>query len=70
MTERSQGLQRLPMRERAERAMREAYADVIADHRRSGLPLVVLRDGRVVHLQPSPLPVEQWQEVPPPGDGV
>ena len=56
-------LLKLPLLVRAEMAMREAYFKVVEDCRQSGLPLVYWRDGRVVHLQPSPLPVEQWLEI-------
>jgi hypothetical protein len=58
-----QELLSLPLTVRAEMAMKEAVQGVIEDHRRSGLPFVSWRDGRVVHLKPSPLPVEQWEEI-------
>jgi hypothetical protein len=35
------------------RAMEEAVAGVIAEHKRLGLPLVVWRDGKVVHISPE-----------------
>jgi len=33
---------------RAERALKEAVAEVIAEHRRNGIPIVIWRDGKVV----------------------
>jgi hypothetical protein len=41
------------MREEALRALREAMWDVIQEHRRLGLPLVIWRDGQVVHISPE-----------------
>jgi hypothetical protein len=38
------------LREEALQALREAVADVIAEHKRLGLPLVVWRDGKVAHI--------------------
>jgi len=35
-----------------ERALQEAVADAIEDHRRSGKPIVVARDGKPVNVDP------------------
>ena len=35
---------------RAEEAMRKAVANVIADHKRTGDPIVIWRDGKVVKI--------------------
>ncbi len=43
--------------------MKRAVAGVVEQHRRTGLPLAVLRHGKVVHLKPSARPVEQWEEI-------
>jgi hypothetical protein len=40
---------------RAEMALREAGVAVIADHLRTGHPLVLWLDGKVVHM-----PAEEW----------
>jgi hypothetical protein len=53
----------LPLLARAEMAMREAFAGVIQERRQSGGLLVISRNGRVVHLKPSDLPFERWEEV-------
>jgi len=39
---------RLPIEKRAEIALREAVKGVIEEHARLGLPLYILRDGKVV----------------------
>ncbi|MBI5881748.1 MAG: hypothetical protein HZB91_01375 [Elusimicrobia bacterium] len=39
----------------AERAMREAVAEVIAEHRRTGEPLALWKNGRAVMVPPSRL---------------
>jgi hypothetical protein len=41
------------LREEALQALREAVADVIAEHKRLGMPLVVWRDGKVVEISPE-----------------
>lgn len=37
----------------AEKALREAVAEVIEEHRRTGRPLIVWRDGKVIELDPN-----------------
>lgn len=39
-----------PLEIRAEEAMRKAVANVIADHKRTGDPIVIWRDGKVVKI--------------------
>lgn len=36
----------------AERALQEAVADTIEEHRRAGMPIVVARDGKPVKVDP------------------
>ena len=48
MSERNGNLRDLPLFVRAEMALREAVAGAIEDHRRTGDPLVMCRDGKVV----------------------
>jgi hypothetical protein len=59
MSEPNGNLRDLPLFVRAEMALREAVAGAIEDHRRTGDPLVIWRDGKVVlvsaeELIPSP----------------
>jgi hypothetical protein len=42
-----------PLHHEAIQAMREAVWDVIMEHKRLGLPLVVYRDGKVVKISPE-----------------
>jgi hypothetical protein len=42
-----------PLHQEAIQALREAVWDVIVEHKRLGLPLVVWRDGKVVHIPPE-----------------
>jgi len=37
----------------AERALREAVADAVEEHRRAGRPLIVNRDGKPVAVDPK-----------------
>ena len=53
MTPSPEEIARMPWHERALRALEEAVADVIAEHKRLGLPLVIWRDGKVVHISPE-----------------
>jgi hypothetical protein len=41
------------LQEEALRAMREAVADVIAEHKRLGMPLIIWRDGKIVEISPE-----------------
>lgn len=43
----------------AEKALKEAVAKVIEDHRRKGCPIVIWRDGKIVHIPPDELPVRK-----------
>ena len=42
--------------EKAERALRIAVANTIEDHRRSGDPIIVWRNGKVVKIPASRIP--------------
>lgn len=48
----------LPLAVRAEMALKEAVAKVIKEHRLSGGPLVIWRDGRIVLLPTDQAGVE------------
>jgi hypothetical protein len=41
------------MRAEALQALREAVWDVIQEHKRTGLPLISWREGKVVHVSPE-----------------
>jgi hypothetical protein len=61
MSEKIPNVHDLPLFDRAELALREAVAKTIEDHRRTGDPLVMWRDGKVVlipadELIPPPKP--------------
>ncbi len=47
-----------PLHHEAIRAMREAVWEVIQNHKRNGLPLVVWRDGKIVHVPPEQAEIE------------
>jgi hypothetical protein len=53
MGEKRPDLHDLSLFDRAEMALREAVAEVIQDHRRTGDPLVTWRDGKVVLVPPD-----------------
>jgi hypothetical protein len=44
---------KIPLAIRAEVAFQRAVAKVIADHKRTGDPIAVWRNGKVVHLWPD-----------------
>jgi hypothetical protein len=52
----------LPLEKLAEVALKEAVAEVIAEHKISGYSLAVWRDGRVVHLSPGQIEVRDQQK--------
>jgi len=45
--------------EKAEAALKAAVAKVIAENKRLGIPLVIWRDGKVVHVPPEELVVRE-----------
>jgi len=45
--------------EKAEEALKAAVAKVIKEHKQLGLPLVIWRDGKVVHVPPEELEVRE-----------
>jgi hypothetical protein len=52
---------KIPLAFLAEEALKEAVAKVIAYHKRSGEPLVVWRDGKVVKVSADQLEVREAQ---------
>lgn len=40
----------------AEKALKEAVAEAIEEHRRKGFPIVIWRDGKIVHIPPEDIP--------------
>ena len=45
--------------EKAEAALKDAVAGVIQEHKQLGLPLVIWRNGKVVHVPPEELEVRE-----------
>jgi hypothetical protein len=45
----------LPLQERIELAMNATFEDVVEEHRRAGLPIAILGDGKVVEVSPDEL---------------
>jgi len=43
-------LTEVPLEKLAEEALKEAVAEVIADHKRTGDPIAILRNGKVVRV--------------------
>jgi len=46
---------KLTLGQKAEKALKEAVRNVVREHTRAGLPLVVWKDGKVVKIPPSKL---------------
>ncbi|MEA1990633.1 MAG: hypothetical protein U9N58_00325 [Thermodesulfobacteriota bacterium] len=51
----------IPLEIRAEEALKKAVADTIADHKRTGDPIVIWRDGRVVKIPADQIEVREAQ---------
>jgi len=45
----------------AEKALKEAVAEAIVEHKRKGIPIVVWRDGKVVEIAPDQIEVREPQ---------
>jgi len=52
---------KIPMEKMAEKALQEAVAEVIADHKRTGDPLIVWRDGKVAHVPPEQIEIREMK---------
>jgi hypothetical protein len=46
---------------KAEEALRKAVAEAIAEHRRNGVPIAILRDGKVVRIPADQIEVREPQ---------
>jgi len=49
----------LPLKVKAERALKEAVAEALAEHKRQGNPIAVWRDGKVVRIPPEEIIVPE-----------
>ncbi len=49
----------VPLEKMAEEALREAVAEVIADHKRTGDPIAILRNGKVVHVPADQIEIHE-----------
>jgi hypothetical protein len=64
MTKPSADILKLPLEVRAEMAMKAAFEKVVEEHIRSGRPIHVWRDGRVVAVSPQELQAQSSPIVP------
>jgi hypothetical protein len=56
----SEVVRQLSLSERARLALNRAFARVVAEHKQNGLPVVLWRDGKVVHVPAEELtPAEE-----------
>ncbi len=51
----------VPLEQLAEEALKESVAEVIADHKRTGDPIAILRNGKVVHVPPDQIEMHEIQ---------
>jgi hypothetical protein len=59
MKKKNEKLNDIPLEIRAEEAMKKAVAKTIEDHRRTGDPIVIWRDGKVVKVPPDQIEVRE-----------
>ena len=52
---------KMSMEKMAEKALQEAVAEVIADRKRTGDPLIVWRDGKVAHVPPEQIEIREMK---------
>ena len=52
-------LPKLSFADRAQKALKEAVVEVIAENRRLGYPIAIWEKGRVVHLSPDKIEVRE-----------
>ncbi len=53
----------VPLEKLAEEALKEAVAEVIANHKRTGDPIVIWRNGKVVHIPASQIGLHETPRV-------
>ena len=51
----------IPIGIRAEEALKKAVADIIADHKRSGDPIVIWRNGKIVKIRADQIELREHQ---------
>ncbi len=54
-------LRNMPLAVRAEKALKEAVANAITEHKRAGVPITIWRDGKVVQIPPDQIEVREEQ---------
>lgn len=52
-------LLKIPLAVRAEEALKEAVAEAIADHKRTGDPIAIWKDGKVVRVPADQIVVKE-----------
>ena len=52
-------ISKLPLKVKAEMALKEAVAEAIAEHKRRGNPIAVWRDGKAVWIPPEEIVVPE-----------
>jgi hypothetical protein len=63
-------MKEMPLHIMAEKALREAVAEAIAEHKLRGHPIVIWRDGKVVSIPPEEIVVTTAKRDRPPKDNV
>jgi hypothetical protein len=58
-SEKEGNLEDLPLDIKAEKAMEEAVAEAIAEHKLRGRPILIWRDGKVVVVPPEDIVVKE-----------
>ncbi len=53
------GVRDLPLKVKAEMALKEAVAEAIAEHKRQGNPIAVWRNGKAVWIPPEEIAVPE-----------
>ncbi len=59
MSTKKKELSDIPLEIRAEEAMKKAVAKAIADHKRTGDPIVIWRDGKVVKIPAEQIEIRE-----------
>jgi hypothetical protein len=52
-------ISKLPLKVKAEMALKEAVAEAIAEHKRRGNPIAIWRDGKAVWIPPEEIVVPE-----------
>jgi hypothetical protein len=63
MMKKKKQIRDIPIEIRAEKALREAVANAIADHKRAGVPITIWCEGKAAQIPPEQIKIREEQAI-------